>query len=430
MKNMKLKTQGRYLSHADGRPFFYLGDTAWEMFHRLTHEEIDFYLTTRAKQGFNVIQAVALAELEGLTIPNMYGRLPLKMVDGQYSPEHPDLNGESHYWNTVDYAVKRAAELGLYIGFLPSWGDKWNEAWGKGSVIFTPENAYVYGKWIGSRYGVHENVIWIMGGDRPLENDVHRAIIDAMARGLREGEAFRHLMTFHPPSPHSSVDFVPDRDYIDFHIMQSGHMTDAAFECWKLLKRTRETEDKPYMDGEPRYEDHPACFKVEYDYLWTAADVRTNLWWNVLEGACGHTYGNHNIWSMNKEMSDYFPYRWKNVLEHEGAKTMRHAKELRESRDYFSLVPAPELVDDNGGISAHVAAAKGDGYAFIYSPMGAPVNVHFGRLGFETVKASWFDPRSGDMQVCMLVPGRDCGLMVPPSCGRGNDWVLVLDRLG
>ena len=46
-----------------GTPFFYLGDTAWELFHRLDREEADEYLSLRAAQGFHVIQAAALAEL-------------------------------------------------------------------------------------------------------------------------------------------------------------------------------------------------------------------------------------------------------------------------------------------------------------------------------------------------------------------------------
>ena len=47
----KLQTKGRFLAWEDGAPFFYLGDTAWELFHRLTKEEIALYLKTRAKQG-------------------------------------------------------------------------------------------------------------------------------------------------------------------------------------------------------------------------------------------------------------------------------------------------------------------------------------------------------------------------------------------
>ncbi len=37
----------RYLAHQDGTPFFYLGDTAWELFHRLNREEVDQYLENR-----------------------------------------------------------------------------------------------------------------------------------------------------------------------------------------------------------------------------------------------------------------------------------------------------------------------------------------------------------------------------------------------
>ena len=67
---------GRYLQYADGRPFFYLGDTAWELFHRTTREEARLYLEDRARKGFTVIQAVCLAERDGLRVPNAYGDLP------------------------------------------------------------------------------------------------------------------------------------------------------------------------------------------------------------------------------------------------------------------------------------------------------------------------------------------------------------------
>jgi hypothetical protein len=44
-----------------------LGDTAWELFHRLKREEADKYLENRAEKGFTVIQAVAISELDGHT---------------------------------------------------------------------------------------------------------------------------------------------------------------------------------------------------------------------------------------------------------------------------------------------------------------------------------------------------------------------------
>ncbi len=73
---LKVSANRRFLTTADGSPFFYLGDTAWELFHRLTLAEATEYLQTRAGQGFNVLHAVALAEFDGLTEPNRNGDLP------------------------------------------------------------------------------------------------------------------------------------------------------------------------------------------------------------------------------------------------------------------------------------------------------------------------------------------------------------------
>src|SRR6476661_8637517 len=74
---LKVSDNHRYLVDADGKPFFYLADTAWELFHRQTREDAAAYLKDRAAKRFNVIQAVVLAEFDGLTAPNAYGHLPL-----------------------------------------------------------------------------------------------------------------------------------------------------------------------------------------------------------------------------------------------------------------------------------------------------------------------------------------------------------------
>src|SRR5690606_23362934 len=95
---------GRFLVHENGRPFFYLADTAWELFHRLDREEADLYLTNRAEKGFTVIQAVVLAELDGLRVPIPYGDLPL--IDDDPARPNPA------YFEHVDWIVDRAGELG------------------------------------------------------------------------------------------------------------------------------------------------------------------------------------------------------------------------------------------------------------------------------------------------------------------------------
>lgn len=46
----------RFLVDQDGAPFFWLGDTAWELFHRLTRAEASLYLQDRQDKNFNVVQ--------------------------------------------------------------------------------------------------------------------------------------------------------------------------------------------------------------------------------------------------------------------------------------------------------------------------------------------------------------------------------------
>jgi len=74
---LKISENKRFIVHENGTPFFYLGDTAWELFHRLGRDEAEKYLEIRRKQGFTVIQAVVLAELDGLNTPNANGDRPL-----------------------------------------------------------------------------------------------------------------------------------------------------------------------------------------------------------------------------------------------------------------------------------------------------------------------------------------------------------------
>lgn len=217
---LQVSDNRRFLQLGDGAPFFLLGDTAWELFHCTTRDEADFYLETRAAQGFNTIYAVVLAEHDGLRVPNSNGDLPLHDLD----PTRPNEAYSAH----VDYVVQKADSLGLWIALLPTWGDKWNEPEPSPErkttgVIFTPENAAAYGEYVGKRYA-KSPIIWVLGGDRAVENATQHAIIDAMAHGLTRGDGGRGLKTFHPRGGRSSTHYFHDSDWLDFHMLQSGHV--------------------------------------------------------------------------------------------------------------------------------------------------------------------------------------------------------------
>ena len=158
MEPVIVSANQRFLTTASGQPFFWLADTAWELFHRLKRAEAGQYLETRRKQGFTVIQAVVLAEFDGLHTPNANGHIPL-LGDDPARPNEP-------YFRHVDEIIRLAAEKGLYIGLLPTWADKITAQWGVGPEIFNAENARVYGKFLGARYRDDNNILWILGGDR------------------------------------------------------------------------------------------------------------------------------------------------------------------------------------------------------------------------------------------------------------------------
>src|SRR3712207_4815241 len=107
---VKVSDDKHFLATQDGKPFFYLGDTAWELFHRLNREEAERYLRNRAEKRYTVIQAVVLAELNGLNDPNPYGHKPLADND----PTKPN----EEYFKHVDFVVNKAEELGLFVGML------------------------------------------------------------------------------------------------------------------------------------------------------------------------------------------------------------------------------------------------------------------------------------------------------------------------
>lgn len=425
----------RFLVHEDGRPFFYLGDTAWELFHRLNREEADRYLQDRAGKGFTVIQAVALAELNGLEEPNAYGHRPL--IDND--PARPWVvdGPDNDYWDHVDAVIDRANQLGLVIGLLPTWGDKWHKAWGVGPVVFTVENARSYGEWIGRRYR-DKGIIWILGGDRWFENDEQKAVIAAMAEGLAEGDGGARLMTYHPRGGEGSSTWWHDASWLDFNMRQNGHSPEYA-QFDKTLSDYRRTPVKPVLDGEPIYEDHPVSFKQgEYGHS-IAADVRRPLYWNLFNGACGHTYGHHSVWQMyapgRKPVNDPLMY-WFDALAQPGASQMQFGRWLMESRPYLTRIPDPSLVVEQTPNTAwpgqgryRFVATRDDGgsYAMIYAPVGRRFTVRLDALSGSTLRAWWFNPRDGSAQLLGEFEKSDQREFTPPAPGELLDWVLVLD---
>lgn len=430
---LKVSDNKRFLVTESNTPFFYLGDTAWELFHRLDREQATKYLKNRADKGFTVIQAVVLAELDGLHDPNANGHTPLLNDD----PTKPNED----YFKHVDFIVDQAAQAGLYIGMLPTWGDKWNKPRGADKIIFTPENAGLYGQWLATRYKDKPNIIWILGGDRIVENDTHKQIIRAMAAGLRKGDGGAHLITFHPRGGGSSADYFHNDEWLDFNMRQNGHVVEYTGRYDQTAVDYARTPVKPVLDGEPIYEDHPVSFAARDKGHSIAADVRRPLYWDLFAGACGHTYGHHSVWQM------YSPGRkpvntplmsWDKAIDQPGAGQMQYARWLLESRPFLTRVPDDSVIVASdvptsvpgAGMRRFAATRDSSGaYAMVYCPVGRAFSVRMDKIS-GPVKAWWFNPRTGDAAPIGEFENKGTRQFISPDAGEDIDWVLVLDDAG
>lgn len=422
---LKVSENKRFLIHENGKPFFWLGDTAWELFHRLNKEQAAFYLKKRAEQGYTVIQAVALAEFNGLHAPNTEGDTPLLYDD----PRQPN----EAYFKHMDFIIDEAAKQGLYIALLPTWGDKvFKDRWGDGPEIFTPDNAKVYGKWIGNRYKDRKNIIWILGGDRNPRNEMDIKIWREMASGITESIGNQQaLMSFHPqPHEKGSAEWFHNDEWLDFNMFQTGHCRETP--VYDHIQRAYNLSPiKPVVDGEPIYEDHPVCFNAKENGTSNAFDVRKSIYFTIFSGAFGATYGCHDIWQM------YSPYRpavngpnmyWQQAMDLPAATQMKHVRRLIESRPILERVPDQSLIVENSLEAAdRIQATRGSDYAFIYTAKGKEITVNMGKISGEKIVALWFDPRNGSVKEGGSYPNKGQLKFQPPTKGYAQDWVLILD---
>jgi hypothetical protein len=297
-------------------------------------------------------------------------------------------------------------------------------------VIFNKENAYKYGRWIATRYKDYPNIIWINGGDRDGGGD-NKPIWEALGEGIKSVDN-NHLVTFHPWGERSSSEWFHNSKWLDFNMFQSGH-GQRSYAIYKrvLVRDYNLVPPKPCFDGEPRYEDHPVGWKPEVLGWFDDADVRQAMYWNLFTGGFGHTYGCHPVWQMlapGRNPVGLARNNWYDVLDLPGAFDLVHARRLIESRPFLSRVPDQSLiVPAYFPETDYVVATKGDGYAFVYFPTGMAAEIHLDKIGAKMVNCFWFDPRTGEAKMAESVPGSGIKKFTPPSSGRGNDWILVLD---
>jgi hypothetical protein len=400
-----------------------------------------------------VLQAVALAEFNGIKEPNRYGDWPLNNEDPTQllvTPGNDPANAyEYDYWDHVDFTIQKAADKGLYIGLLPTWGDKVAHLWGEGPIIFNEPNAAAYGKALATRYAKQWNIVWVLGGDRPavytssreVANKQYddRAIWRAMANGIESVLGKDAFITYHPwGGEASSSQYIHDEPWLDMNTFQSGHGARET-PAWGWVKRDLALKPhKPVLDMEPCYEDHPVN---PWDGKWTRArgyfsayDVRARIYRGIFAGSCGVTYGHHHVWQFLN--TDLYPpintgdtlIPWQQAARAEAAGQMQYLKNLMLSRPYLSRIGDQQLIRNAGRDYTDLLVATRDEngtYAMIYLPLNKPVKIDLASIQGSIKNIWWFDPRTGKVIADKPVKGSGIKTFTPPH--HDKDWILVID---
>lgn len=232
-------------------------------------------------------------------------------------------------------------------------------------------------------------------------------------------EHLDHIMTFHPRGRTVSARWFADRDWIDFHMFQSGHRRygqrmgnkdypipdDTEEDSWMYVDSVRKYKPlRPVLDGEPSYENIPQGLHFADEPLWNDRDVRRYAYWSVFRGACGHTYGNNNIMQFVRPgipgayFADGVNKPWYIALDDPGRLQMKHLKHLMLAFPYFDRVGDQSVVLDNGEKYDRIIATRGSDYLLAYNYKGRPMRVDLGKISGKEKKVWTMDPADGSLR--------------------------------
>ena len=438
----------------DGQVFFWLGDTAWLMFHELTREEIDDYLMNRTQKGFNVIQTVCVHHFPVCTKAGRNAFIENDVTQ-------PDTDGEDSYWALADWTVERARQLGLYLALVPHWGNL--------APRFTKEEMEGYIDFLTKRYKDCDNILWLTGGD--VRGDEDASYWQTMGRRIKQN-CPRQLVSFHPFGRTSSADFFPNDPWMDFHMFQSGHRTyDQVFldswddkmpaasdekniyygeDNWRYVADGRQLKrTMPILDGEPSYEHIPQGLHVASQPYWTPAQVRRYGWWSVLAGAAGFTYGHNSIMQFYPGYGQgafFVRYPWKDAIH--GPAGMSAAAMGRFMQKLFdqgvrdalaqgadpaawiqeNFKPCPDILRGDSRWSQkqredRIMAYQAGTIRLCYTWTGRPICLTIP----GPCEAWWMDPVCGALSRIGTVKASGTYTFAPPAGDFDHkDWLLVL----
>lgn len=428
---LRVAENHRTLEHADGTPFFWLGDTWWMgLTKRLDWPDGFASLAAdRVAKGFNLIQIVA-------------GPLPdFDAEDAVWNPQQTNECGwpwerdwaqlNPEYYNLADLRIKYLVDQGLVPCIVGMWG------------FYLPfmgiDRARQHWRNLVARYGAYP-VVWCVAGEVKMPTYSHHGTQGAseteceelargwteVARYLRTIDPYHHPVTAHPTGNQSARNMLLDESLIDIDMLQTCHGGHA------ILPQTVDAVDAanarrprmPVVNGEP-------CYEGIMGTAWHEMQ-RFVFWTSVMSGSAGHTYGAQGIWAMSSRDEPFVGSTmnwgegfWQDVMHYPGSAQVGLGRRFLERYAWWLFEPQPDRL-----------AVVIPGKVKVFYLTGQWVDPRFVGMRDKRIeiepgtryRAYFFDPRTGaDVIVGPVEPDAD-GTWPVPRKPTMDDWVLVLEN--
>lgn len=436
---LKVDSSRRFLTYADGTPFFWLGDTHWafayqERWGESNHPEMTCMFRgmadRRAEQGFTVYQTNLRSD------PSRDGGRSKYWLDGRLG-EIPDV---AFYQNELDRRMYYLADLGLVNALGLCWFM---------SIIDQIPLWKNHARYMIARYGALP-MVWTLAGEvagyspDPMRS---RFINDwrEVALYIEQIDSYANLQTAHYDNHRPFSDYYYDEDWYDFTLNQAGH-GDFPVLASDFRTYRKEHPDKPFVEGESLYE-FCSTLEAHGTRLCTPDMVRRVAYTAMQCGACGYTYGAQGIWDNVWEKPEKpnpfnafnkFGIAWYEAIDGEGAVQMGYMKKFYEEENFSELLPIPVATVSPFGVStetdevdlfSHLATANTDrSHIVIYYNELTRGGCRISGLQDATYTAEWFDPRTGSRSMAIESCTPQDGCLDAPARSEGGDWLMVIRK--
>jgi hypothetical protein len=424
---MRVASDQRHFEHADGTPFFWLGDTWWMGLCRRLHwpDEFERLAADRIHKGFTVVQIIA-----GL-YPDMPPFDPRGANEAGYPWETDYARINPAYFDAADVRIQYLADSGLMPCIVGCWG------------YFLPLMGIPKMKqhWrnLVARWGAYP-VVWCLAGEatmpfylsktRDRDSAVQKQGWTELARYVRSIDAWRRVITLHPSQ--TARDSVEDASVLDFDMLQTGHSDRASIPNTvnRVTQSQQLTPKMPVLIGEVCYEGIMEASREEVQ--------RFMFWASILSGSAGHTYGANGIWQVNREDQPFGPSPhghswgdtpWDVAYRLPGSRQLGIAKSLLARYEWWKMEPRPEMVEPHWTKENYIQpyAASIPGHAQIVFIPSARSTVKVRLEGAKPHRAFFFNPSDGtERQIGEASPDAS-GMWQAPELPIFRDWILVVE---